>query len=124
LKRINSSNAYWSVPRTILTLSTFQTNEYQNIKFCMLFCMGVKHSLLLCGTNINYSVRGSKKDEISEQFRILHTEELNDLYLSPTTDRKLRWVGHITRTWIKIWRPGTPGWGLEHRASNPVSIKI
>jgi hypothetical protein len=22
-----------------------------------------------------------------------------------------------------MWRPGPPGWGLEHRASNPVSIK-
>jgi hypothetical protein len=24
---------------------------------------------------------------------------------------------------IYIWIPGLPGWGLEHRASNPVSIK-
>jgi hypothetical protein len=24
---------------------------------------------------------------------------------------------------ISIWRPVPPGWGLEHRASNPVSIK-
>jgi hypothetical protein len=24
---------------------------------------------------------------------------------------------------IQIWRPGPSGWGLEHRASNPVSIK-
>jgi hypothetical protein len=45
--------------------------------------------------------------------------------------RRLKWVlGAWGYNWatqspgdIYIWRPGPPGWGLEHRASNPVSVK-
>jgi hypothetical protein len=44
---------------------------------------------------------GPKRDEVTEEWRKLHTEELNDLY-SPIIVRvikwrRMRWVGHVAR---------------------------
>jgi len=41
-------------------------------------------------------------DEVTGEWRILHNEELNDLYSSPNVirvikSRKIRWAGHITQ---------------------------
>jgi len=54
---------------------------------------------------------GPKRDEIIEEWRKLHNEELNDLYSSPNIIRiiKLRrmiWTGHVAR---KRKRSGTYG---------------
>ena len=45
---------------------------------------------------------GSKRDEVTGEWRKLHNEELNDLYCSPNTvrvikSRKMRWAGHVAR---------------------------
>jgi len=45
---------------------------------------------------------GSKRDEVTGEWRKLHNEELNDLYCSPnivrvTKSRRIRWAGHVTR---------------------------
>jgi hypothetical protein len=45
---------------------------------------------------------GPKRDDVTEEWRKLHSEELNDLYSSPTTvrvikSRRMRWAGHIPR---------------------------
>jgi hypothetical protein len=47
-------------------------------------------------------VFGSKRDEITGEWRKLHKEELNDLYSSPNvvrvmTSRRMRWEGHVAR---------------------------
>jgi hypothetical protein len=47
-------------------------------------------------------VFGCKRDEVSVQFRILHSEEFYDLHTLPSIVRrvkpgKLQWVGHLTR---------------------------
>jgi hypothetical protein len=45
---------------------------------------------------------GPRRDEITGEWRRLHSEELNDLYSSPNIvrvikSRRMRWAGHVAR---------------------------
>jgi hypothetical protein len=45
---------------------------------------------------------GSKRDEVTGEWRKLHNEELHDLYPSPSIiriikSRRMRWAGHVAR---------------------------
>jgi len=45
---------------------------------------------------------GSKRDEVTGEWRKLHNEELNDVYCSPNIvrvvkSRRVRWAGHVAR---------------------------
>ena len=45
---------------------------------------------------------GPRRDEVTGEWRKLHNEELNDLYLSPNINRviisrRMRWEGHVAR---------------------------
>ena len=45
---------------------------------------------------------GPRRDEVTGEWRRLHTEELNDLYSSPNIvrvvkSRRMRWAGHVAR---------------------------
>jgi hypothetical protein len=45
---------------------------------------------------------GSKREEVTGEWRKLHNEELNDLYCSPTImrvikPRRMRWAGYVAR---------------------------
>ena len=45
---------------------------------------------------------GPRKDAVTEKWKKLHNEELNDLYSPPNvirvnTSRRMRWAGHIAR---------------------------
>jgi hypothetical protein len=47
-------------------------------------------------------VFGPKRDEVTEEWRKLHNEELNDLYSLPNILRvvkstRMRWAGHVAR---------------------------
>jgi hypothetical protein len=50
---------------------------------------------------------GSRRDEIIGGCRILHNEELRNLYSSPNIitmiKKKMRWVGHVARMGEKIY---------------------
>jgi hypothetical protein len=46
---------------------------------------------------------GPKRDEVTGEWRKLHSEELHNLYLSPNITRqikstRMRWAGHVART--------------------------
>jgi len=45
---------------------------------------------------------GPKRDEVTGEWRKLHSKELNDLYSSPNIirvikSRRMRWAGHVAR---------------------------
>jgi hypothetical protein len=45
---------------------------------------------------------GSKRDEVTDEWRKLHNKELRDLYSSPSIIRiikslRMRWAGHVAR---------------------------
>ena len=45
---------------------------------------------------------GSRRDEVTGEWRRLHNKELNDLYCSPNIvrvikSRRMRWAGHVAR---------------------------
>jgi len=58
---------------------------------------------------------GPRRDEVTGEWRILHNEELDDLYSSPNIvrvikSRRMRWAGHVARM---VRRRGVYGLGGE-----------
>jgi hypothetical protein len=54
------------------------------------------------GNRVLRRIFGPKRDEETGEWRRLHNEELNDLYLSPNIirvikSRRMRWAGHVAR---------------------------
>jgi hypothetical protein len=53
------------------------------------------------GKRVLRGILGSRRDEVTGEWRKLHNEELNDLYSSPNIVRaiksRLRWAGHVAR---------------------------
>ena len=61
---------------------------------------------------------GSKRDEMTGEWRKLHNEELNCLYSSPNIDRviksrRIRWAGHVAH--MGRGKAYTGGFGGENR---------
>ena len=60
----------------------------------------------VCGKRVQRRIFGSKRDEVTGNWRKLHNEELSDLYSSLSIirmikSRRMRRAGHIARMWEK-----------------------
>ena len=49
-------------------------------------------------------ILGPERDEVTREWRELHSEEFNDLYFSPNIigvikSRRMRWAGHVACMW-------------------------
>jgi hypothetical protein len=52
--------------------------------------------------NRELRIFGPKRNQVTREWRKLHSEELNDLYFSPNIfwvikSRRIRWAGHVAR---------------------------
>jgi len=61
-----------------------------------------EHELRVFENRMLRRIFGLKRDEVTREWRKLHTEELNNLYSSPNIVRvikstRMRWVGHVAR---------------------------
>jgi len=61
-----------------------------------------ERKLSLFENRVLKKIFGSRRDEVTEQWRKLHNEELNDLYSTPNLVRviklrRMRWAGHVAR---------------------------
>jgi hypothetical protein len=59
-----------------------------------------EHRLRVFENRVLRRIFGSKRDEVTEEWRKLHNEELRDLYSSPSIiriikSRRMRWAGHV-----------------------------
>jgi hypothetical protein len=61
-----------------------------------------EHSLRVFENRVLRRIFGPKRDEVTEEWRKLHSGELHNLYSSPDIIRqiksgRIRWAGHVTR---------------------------
>ena len=64
--------------------------------------MREEHRLRVFENRVLRRIFGSRRDEVTGEWRKLHNVELNDLYSSPNIVRvikpkRLRWAGHVAR---------------------------
>jgi len=61
-----------------------------------------ERKLRMSGNMVLRRIFGSRREEVTGEWRRLHKEELNDLYSSPNIvreikSRRMRWAGHVAR---------------------------
>jgi hypothetical protein len=61
-----------------------------------------KHRLRVFVNRVLRRIFGLKRDEVTEEWRKLHSEELHNLHSSPditrqVKSRRMRWAGHVAR---------------------------
>jgi hypothetical protein len=71
-----------------------------------LFLLCVVQGLRVFGNRVLRRIFGQKRDEGTGEWRKPHSEELHDLYSSPSITRivkarSMRWAGHVTRMRVK-----------------------
>jgi len=88
-----------------VALHRLYTRSVQNHKFVCFLYECESWSLTLreeSRLSVLRRIFGPKRDEVTVDWRKLHNEELNDLYLSPNIvrvikSRRMRWEGHVAR---------------------------
>jgi hypothetical protein len=61
-----------------------------------------EHTMRVFENTILRGIVGPKTDQVTREWRKLHSEELHNLYLSPNIirhiiSRRMRWAGHVAR---------------------------
>ena len=61
-----------------------------------------EHTLRVFEYRVLRRIFGTKRDEVTGEWRKLHSDKLNDLYCSPNIVRvikskRMRWEGHVAR---------------------------
>jgi hypothetical protein len=68
---------------------------------CETWSLTLSEELEVFENRVLMRIFGSKRDEVTGEWRKLHNEELHNLYSSPSIIRivkvRMRWAGHVTR---------------------------
>ena len=74
------------------------------LSMCLVWCLGLREErrLRVFENRVLRRVFGPKRNEVTGEWRKLHSEELNDLYSLPNIvrvvkSRRMRWAGHVAR---------------------------
>jgi hypothetical protein len=97
---LSSSSPYTTMKIKIYGIITLHVVLYG----CETWSLTLKEELRLrvFKNRVLRSIFGPKRDEVTEEWRKLHNEELNDLYCSPNIvqvmkSKRMRWAGHVAR---------------------------
>ena len=105
---LNSSDKFWSSHRAFWNLRNSHTKKC-NIIDCISTGNGCEtwslilreeRKLRVFENMVLRRILGPRRDEVTEEWRWLHNEELNDRYTSPNIVRVIksrRWAGHVAR---------------------------
>jgi hypothetical protein len=55
------------------------------------------HRLRVFGNRVLRGIFGPKRDEVTGEWRKLHSGELHNLYSFPNISSRMRWAGHVAR---------------------------
>jgi hypothetical protein len=112
--RLKSGNACYHWVQNLLSFSLlskdFKINIYRTIILlvilygCKTWALTLREEgrLQVFENNVLRRIFGRKRDQVTDDWRRLHNEELHDLYSSPTILwvtklRRMSWMGHIVR---------------------------
>jgi hypothetical protein len=81
--------------------------------------------LRVFGNRVLRRIFGTKRDEVTGEWRKLHNEELDNLYCSPSIvrvikSRRMRWAGHVAR--MEEGRGVHGGLVEKHGGNGPLGI--
>jgi hypothetical protein len=112
--RLNSGNACYRSVQSLLSSRLLSRNVkvkiYKTIILpvvlygCETCSLTVReeHKLTVFGNRVLRGIFGPKRDEVTGEWRKLHSGELHNLYSSPdiirqVRSRRMRWAGHVAR---------------------------